>query len=75
MRVRASFAVPLLLLALFLARIVSTYAVFSDTYDEHHHIYWGIDWLERGVLLFRQPEERQQVPPPGQPSQMFTTTE
>ena len=50
-RVSATIGVPLLLLILFLARIVSTYGVFSDTFDEHHHIYWGMDWFERGKYI------------------------
>ena len=30
-------------------RIVSTYAVFSQTYDEPSHIACGMEWLDRGV--------------------------
>lgn len=51
MKLSARFVVPLLLLILFLARIASTYAIFSETSDEHHHIYWGMDWFERGEYL------------------------
>ena len=51
MKPRASFVIPLLLLILFLARIASTYTIFSETADEHHHIYWGMDWFERGEYL------------------------
>jgi hypothetical protein len=31
------------------ARIVSTYGQFSQTYDEPWHIAGGVEWLERGV--------------------------
>jgi len=31
------------------ARIVSTYAVFSATYDEPSHLARGIEWLDRGT--------------------------
>ena len=48
-RVSAAIGVPLLLLILFLARIVSTYAVFNDTVDEPRHIYGGMYWFENGV--------------------------
>ncbi len=51
MKLGARFVVPILLLALFLARIASTYTIFSETSDEHHHIYWGMDWFERGEYL------------------------
>ena len=51
MKLGARFVVPTLLLALFLARIASTYTIFSETSDEDHHIYWGMDWFERGEYL------------------------
>ena len=51
MKLSARFVVPPLLLVLFLARIASTYTVFSETSDEHNHIYWGMDWFERGEYL------------------------
>jgi len=33
---------------IFLARIVSGYSLFTDTYDEHAHVLRGLWWLERG---------------------------
>lgn len=38
-----------LLLLLAVVRIISTYGVFSQTYDEPAHIAAGLEWLERGT--------------------------
>jgi hypothetical protein len=40
------------LLAIGTARIVSTYRVFSQTFDEPAHIACGMQWLDRGVYLY-----------------------
>lgn len=49
---RHSVAVFLALVLLGSARIVSTYAVFSHTFDEPAHIACGMEWLKRGVYRY-----------------------
>ena len=44
----------LLLTAVGVGRIVSTYRVFSATFDEPVHLESGIEWLEFGRLTFNQ---------------------
>jgi hypothetical protein len=44
------FVIGLLLLGT--ARIVSTYSVFSYTFDEPAHIACGMEWLDRGVYTW-----------------------
>src|SRR5271166_3861486 len=41
-----------LLAAIGVARIVSTYHVFSQTTDEPAHVVTGMEWLERGTYTF-----------------------
>src|SRR5271157_2677216 len=48
-----AMAVALFLLAAIgVARIVSTYHVFSQTTDEPAHVVTGMEWLERGTYTF-----------------------
>src|SRR5271157_2190015 len=52
-RQRVVMAVALFLLAgIGVARIVSTYHVFSQTTDEPAHVATGMEWLERGTYTF-----------------------
>jgi hypothetical protein len=51
---RLEVALVLLLIAVGIARIVSTYRVFSATYDEPVHLMSGIEWLQFGRLTFNR---------------------
>src|SRR5271165_7058662 len=52
-RQRVVMAVALFLLAgIGVARIVSTYHVFSQTTDEPAHVATGMEWLQRGTYTF-----------------------
>ena len=51
---RHSLALVLALVAMGSARIVSTYAVFSHTWDEPGHIASGVEWLRKGIYQFDQ---------------------
>jgi Dolichyl-phosphate-mannose-protein mannosyltransferase len=42
----------LLLAGIGVARIVLTYPIFSQTYDEPAHLATGMEWLERGTYTF-----------------------
>ena len=42
----------MLLVALALARIVATYRVFNQTYDEPAHIACGMEWLDQGQFRY-----------------------
>jgi len=51
---RGWFAITafLLLAGIGVARIISTYPIFSQTYDEPAHLATGMEWLERGTYTF-----------------------
>ena len=42
----------IVLAAIAVGRIASTYFVYSNTYDEPYHIAAGMEWLERGTYTF-----------------------
>jgi len=48
----ASVVVALVLAIVAVGRIADTHHVYSDTYDEPHHIAAGMEWLERGTFTF-----------------------
>jgi hypothetical protein len=41
-----------LLICLPIARLIPTYAVFSQNFDESCHIACGMEWLDRGVYTY-----------------------
>ena len=45
-------AVLILLIAIGIARIASTYPVFSQTWDEPAHLAAGMEWLDRGSYRY-----------------------
>ena len=47
-RIRYSFLIVLFLIAVGVGRIVATYKVFSNTFDEPAHIACGLEWLDLG---------------------------
>ena len=47
-------AAALVALAVMCARIVSTYAVFTQTYDEPFHIACGMEWLDKGMYRYEE---------------------
>ncbi|MFA6954532.1 MAG: glycosyltransferase family 39 protein [Thermoanaerobaculia bacterium] len=48
---RTELLLVLLLTFVALTRVVSTWAVFNQTFDEPTHIAGGMEWLERGTYL------------------------
>lgn len=49
---RHSFFLAIALLVVGTIRIVSTYSVFSYTFDEPAHVACGMEWLDRGVYTW-----------------------
>lgn len=49
---RHSVAAFLILLAIASLRVVSTYSVFSNTYDEPEHLACGMEWLTQGTYHY-----------------------
>ncbi|HUR80562.1 MAG TPA: hypothetical protein VM733_07335 [Thermoanaerobaculia bacterium] len=55
MPARASRLILCLIVIIAAARVVSTWRVFSQTYDESTHIATGMEWIERGTY-FGEPQ-------------------
>src|SRR3977135_1442783 len=37
-------------------RIIATYSVFNETYDEGYHVACGMEWLDKGVFSTYDPQ-------------------